>query len=207
MNRREALKNLTLSFGYVVAAPSILSIMSSCKSDVVTWTPVFLSENEKYMVTHLVDVILPASSIIGALDVNVPEFLDMMYLEIETKLKKEQFKKGAAFFSESFEKKYGKEILKGSKNEIKSLFAEYFDVSKEKEASILKEQRLKETEVKEGGKSNYLLYKFLFSVRYYTLFGYYSSEKVGKEVLNYDPVPGVYHGCLPLDDIGNAWSL
>jgi hypothetical protein len=30
---------------------------------------------------------------------------------------------------------------------------------------------------------------------------------VGKEVLNYDPVPGHYDGCVPLSDIGNAWTL
>jgi len=39
------------------------------------------------------------------------------------------------------------------------------------------------------------------------LFGYYTSEKVGEEILSYDPVPGVFQGCIPLSDVGNAWSL
>lgn len=56
-------------------------------------------------------------------------------------------------------------------------------------------------------KSNYLIYNFLFTVRYYSLFGYYSSKKVGEEVLNYDPVPGKYESYVPLKEIVNAWSL
>jgi hypothetical protein len=207
MNRRTALKNLTLSLGYVVSAPTIFSVLSSCKSDVVTWKPVFLTEREKHMVTHLVDIIMPTSNIPGGLDVNIPEFLDRMYLDVETKLKKNQFQKGAAIFAESFQKKTGKDILKGSKEDILTLFEAYFKLSEEKQEEIIEKQLVKESKITASEKSNYLLYKFLFSVRYYSLFGYYSSEKVGKEVLNYDPVPGVYHGCVPLDEIGNAWSL
>jgi len=207
MNRRTALKNLTLSLGYVVSAPMIFNVLSSCKSDVVTWKSVFLSEGEKHMVTHLVDIIIPASNIPGGLDVNIPEFLDRMYLDVETKLKKNQFQKGAAIFAESFQKKTGKDILKGSKEEILTLFEMYFKLPEEKQEEIIENQRVKESKITASEKSNYLLYKFLFSVRYYSLFGYFSSEKVGKEVLNYDPVPGVYHGCVPLDEIGNAWSL
>tara|TARA_R110002049_G_scaffold308754_1_gene513872 strand:- start:10373 stop:10579 length:207 start_codon:yes stop_codon:yes gene_type:complete len=56
---------------------------------------------------------------------------------------------------------------------------------------------------------DYTLYKFLLSLRYYTLFGYYTSKKVGEEVLAYDPVSGVYNGCAPLNDVskGKAWAL
>jgi hypothetical protein len=46
------------------------------------------------------------------------------------------------------------------------------------------------------------------STRDYTIFGYYSSEKVGKEVLNYDPIPGGFDPCVPLDELGGkSWSL
>ena len=39
------------------------------------------------------------------------------------------------------------------------------------------------------------------------LFGYFSSEAVGKNVLNYDPVPGKFVGCMPLSEVGSAWTL
>ncbi len=32
-------------------------------------------------------------------------------------------------------------------------------------------------------------------------------EFIGKNVLNYDPVPGPYQGCIPFTDVGKVWSL
>ncbi|MBE0423469.1 MAG: gluconate 2-dehydrogenase subunit 3 family protein [Lutibacter sp.] len=207
MNRRTALKNLTLSIGYAVAAPSLFNMLASCTSETATWKPVFFSLDEKLMVTHLVDIILPASNIPGALDVNVPEFIDKMYKEIELAPKQKIFQNGAAIFAENFKDKYGKNISKGSKEEIKTLFSSYFDLSPEAQQLVIQEQRKAESEINENNKASFLMYQFLFSVRYYTLFGYYTSKKVGTEVLNYDPVPGVYKGCIPVEEVGNAWTL
>ena len=33
-----------------------------------------------------------------------------------------------------------------------------------------------------------------------------TSKKMGSEVLSYDPVLGVYVGCVPLSEEGNAWN-
>lgn len=38
------------------------------------------------------------------------------------------------------------------------------------------------------------------------LFAYFSSEQVGKQVFSYDPVPGKFVGCIPLAEVGNAWT-
>ena len=40
-----------------------------------------------------------------------------------------------------------------------------------------------------------------------TVLGYFTSEQVGKNVLHYDPVPGAYDGCLPIDRVGRrSWT-
>ena len=207
MNRRTALKNLTLSIGYVISAPTIMSVLSSCTEDADTWKPVFLSESEKHIVTHLVDIILPSSDLPGGLDVNIPQFIDIMYLDTETEMKKKQFQNGASFFANKFKEMFRKNVIKGKKEDIQKLFSSYFDLSDEKTQEILKEQKLPIDELRNDKKDLYLMYKFLFSVRYYTLYGYYTSEKVGEKVLSYDPVPGVFKGCIPLKEIGNSWSL
>lgn len=207
MDRRTALKNLTLSIGYVVAAPTLFNMLASCTSETATWKPVFLSLDEKLMVTHLVDIILPASNIPGALDVNVPEFIDKMYKEIELAPKQKIFQNGAAIFAENFNEKFGKKVSKGTKEEIETLFGSYFNLSQAKQKQVIQEQSKTESEIGENNKASFLMYQFLFSVRYYTLFGYYTSKKVGTEVLNYDPIPGVYKGCIPVEEVGNAWTL
>jgi hypothetical protein len=209
MNRRTALKNLTLSIGYVVSVPTIMSTLSSCNEKVATWQPLFLSEQEKFMVTHLVDIILPTSDIPGGLDVNIPKFMDKMYQEIELESNQKAFRQGGEIFAIKFGDRYGKKIMKGNKNEIQDLFAHYFVISKEETDKVLQEQRKSQNEIHANNLNNYLLYKFLFSIRYYSLFGYFTSEKVGKEVLAYDPIPGVYKGCISLDEAtkGKAWTL
>ncbi|MEN8125503.1 MAG: gluconate 2-dehydrogenase subunit 3 family protein [Bacteroidota bacterium] len=207
MDRRTALKNLTLSFGYVVSTPTLMSILTSCTHDEILWKSDFFSDKEKHIVTHLADIILPSSNIPGSLDVNVPQFIDKMLKNVEIESKQISFQKGAAIFGDRFKSKFDKKIVKGNKEEIQELFEKYFDLSEEEKNKVIDEQRLPDDKVSNDKKDTYLMYKFLFSVRNYTLFGYYTSEKIGEEILNYDPIPGKFEGCVPLKEIGNAWSL
>ncbi len=37
--------------------------------------------------------------------------------------------------------------------------------------------------------------------------GYYVSLEIEENVLTYLPVPGKFEGCIPLSEVGNAYSL
>ncbi len=207
MDRRTALKNLTLSIGYAVATPTIMSVLSSCSDASETWTPQFFSEVQKHMVTHIVDIILPTDDLPGALDVNIPQFIDKMYHDIEVDSKKELFTSGSNYFADSFKKTFQKDILKGTKEDFEVLVSNYFDISDDVSKHIMKDQNIKNVAKKDI--ESYSIYKFLLSVRYYIIFGYCTSEKVGENILAYDPVPGVYNGCISVETAtnGRAWSL
>jgi gluconate 2-dehydrogenase gamma chain len=44
-------------------------------------------------------------------------------------------------------------------------------------------------------------------IRSATILGYFTSEQVGRNVLHYDPVPGAYNGCVPIDQVGRRnWT-
>ena len=44
-------------------------------------------------------------------------------------------------------------------------------------------------------------------IRSATVLGYFTSEQVGRNVLHYDPVPGAYNGCVPIDQVGRRnWT-
>ena len=122
---------------------------------------------------------------------------------------KEIFQQGGAIFATKFQKKFDKKITKGDKTEMEDLFADYFDVSAEVSQKILWEQRKELDQIDSNSLDNYLLYKFLFSIRYFTLFGYFTSERVGKEITVYDAIPAVYKGCISLEEAtkGKAWTL
>ena len=207
MNRRDTIKGLALSFGYVVAAPTVLSALESCTTTNETWTAVYFSKEEQHFVTHLVDIILPSTETPGGLDVNLPQFIDMMSQDIFPPEEKDIFKEGSEIFSIRFKEKFGKDISASSRDEIAELFAVYFDLEAEEQGKVRYLQSKPIEEVPAEEVDNYKMYKFLFNIRSLALFGYFTSEKVGKEVLNFDPIPGKYVPCVPVSEIGNAWTI
>ena len=206
MDRRTALKNITLSLGYAVATPTVLSLLQSCKSNVATWVPLFFTPSQGHMITQLTDIILPKTNIAGALDVNVPEFMDKMFNDIAAEEEKDNIKEGANAFAAAFQNVYKKDALDGSKKEYEKLLKKYFDISEEEKKAVFEMQNTEES-ITEEERNTYLIYKFLLATREYTLFGYYTSELVGETILSYDPVPGTWESCIPIEDVGNAWSL
>jgi hypothetical protein len=46
---------------------------------------------------------------------------------------------------------------------------------------------------------------FFKIIKSLTIFGFYTSEEIGRNVLSYDPVPGEYIACMPLNG-QNAWT-
>lgn len=208
MHRRDAIKKVTIGLGYAAVTPTILNLLSSCTDKTESWTPLFFSSEEKHMVTHLVDIIIPASEVPGAIDVNVPQFIDLIYNDIKSGDEKSMFKDGAVVFSNAFSTTFNKETSKGKKEEFEQLLGSYFNLSAEDSKSILKQQKEAIEAISKEDVKNYVVYKFLLSIRYYSIFGYTTSEKIGKEVLAYDPVPGSYKGCITIDEAtkGRAWS-
>lgn len=56
--KKRFIKNLGLGAGYVVVAPSVFSLLQSCKND-PDWQPVFLTASSGYALTHVLDIIIP----------------------------------------------------------------------------------------------------------------------------------------------------
>ncbi len=196
MNRREALKGLGLSLGYVVATPAVLSILQSCKNETprVAWQPVFHSKDEGIVLTNLVDLILPKTDDLpGALDVNIPKFIDSF---IDKVLDKDAQEKEKAMLDA---------VVSTLKKQIDELDTKDYD------ALLSKFLRAtpKEVEAFKKDKKNALIYKYLTNLRGKTIWAYKTSQKIGEEVLAYDPIPGQQLGCISLEEAtgGKAWSL
>lgn len=89
MKRREALKNMGMVMGYSVAAPTLISIVHSCKTETpVDWIPDFFSPQEGHVLKLMVDIFLPKTDSPSASELNVHLFIDgmadkVMYSESE----------------------------------------------------------------------------------------------------------------------------
>ena len=89
MERRKAIKNMGLAFGYSMTAPTLISLVQSCKSHTaVDWIPSYFSPEEGHVLKLLVDVFLPKTDTPSASELNVHIFIDeladnVMYSEEE----------------------------------------------------------------------------------------------------------------------------
>jgi len=214
MNRRNALKNLGLTVGGIIATPTVLNILSSCTTE-TPWIPKFFTQEEGYLITSLVDIILPKSEDSpSATDVNVPQFIDKYILEVLEPEQTALLKKGLDLLSSEVLKVSEEQSLKESSLEqIESIVAPHLKVSKEKYMQnkmafwkyLGETKQGKETQLDD----NLMLFTFLDRVRELTIFGYKNSEFVGEKVLAYAPVPGQQKGCIDVNEAskGKAWSL
>ncbi len=207
MDRRKAIKNLALGLGYSIAMPSLVSVLNSCTAKEPDWQPVFLNDTQKMFVSYLSDIILPTTNLPGALDLAIPQFIDKILNTVVIDEEKEHVLNGWKIFEKAYQKKYEKESVKATKEECLELLKTYFNTSKEREEYIFRLIGLDVEEVLPSEMEVFLIYKFLITIRSFTLLGFYTSEYIGEQVLSYDPIPGKYEPCIPVSRIGNAWSL
>ncbi|GAA3596379.1 gluconate 2-dehydrogenase subunit 3 family protein [Flavivirga amylovorans] len=201
MKRRDALKGLGLTLGYTIAAPSIMSLLQSCKTEVTLWVPKFLSVDEGIIIKKLIDIILPATETTpGALDVNVPEFIDLLAYKMYDDEEQLKFKKGIDAITKALNiPEEGTSELEHK--EYDALLAKYLKASKEQR--IIYENESDENNV------DAIIFNALSELRNNAVWAYKTSEQIGENVLAYDPIPGAQIGCISLEKSTNskAWSL
>lgn len=188
MTRREAIQRTSFILGYSVSAASIAALMSGCQAEPkgINWQPVFFSKEEGTTLAELTERILPKTETPGAKDVGVPEFIDLMVGECYEPKLQTVFKKGLADLAASCQKEYGQGFV---------------DCSTEQQDAIL-------TGLQTAAKTNKTKEENFFRLLHeLTFLGYFRSEEIGTKVLTYDPIPGPYQGCIPVSEVGNAWSL
>ena len=197
MNRRNALKSAGLLAGASIALPSILSLLQSCEgTSRPEWQPQFFTEDEAKLIGALADTILPATETPGALDVNVDIFIDTLVAKAFDTEAQKSFRAALAAFDADCEKAFG-----GS----------FVDLSTSDREACLQKAEANSGKLSPGVWGTAVGERkpvgFYRSLKSTIIWAYFSSEQIGKHVLNYDPIPGAYHGCIPVSDVGNRWSL
>ena len=198
MNRREALKNTALLVGGVLAGPSLLSMLQSCtRVDRLNWQPQFLTDDQARFISSFVDTLLPATDTPGALDVKADIFIDRFFEKVYDRNAQQQARNDIDQLNVGAVVKYGDTFVNLNSEERKSYLAD-----RERESGKYRKSVWGTPVGEENEPPGF--YKSLKSL---TLWAYFSSEKVGEEILVYDPVPGTYSGCIPFSDVGKSWSL
>ena len=213
MDRRQALKNIGLGAGFMVATPTVLSLLQSCTSE-PEFHPVFLSPEEGHAMRRIVDLIIPSDGAIpGANDLGVHQFIDSFWQEVASEEAQAQVRMAFSIFGDAFTTAFDKPLGEGKAKEFDQMLAKYLKISKE-EQEAYGEQMGEFFQAYAADKSvlpetDATCNMLLSQLRGMTIWGWKNTEQIGENVLYYDPLPGKQVGCMPVSEAtgGKAYSL
>jgi gluconate 2-dehydrogenase gamma chain len=129
------------------------------------------------------DRILPRTDTPGAADVGVPAFIDLLYAAFMTADERKMLADGLNGVDAAAQAAHG---------------GAFVTLTPDRQDSVLRGIARAEEGKAQG---------FFQLIRSATILGYFTSEPVGRTVLHYDPVPGRYDGCVPIDQVGKRnWT-
>ena len=219
MDRRQALKNLGYGAGFLVVGPAAFSILQSCKNEPeYDWQPSFLTAANGVILKKILDVIIPTTDTPGANDVNVAGFIDSYMDKVPSPEDKKAFKRSADAFSQAFKNETEKDAEKGAAEDFENIVAKFLKATparKEEYARRIgetqdpmdKNPNNDEQEVFSIEDADALAFSYLKNIRNMGIWAWKTSEEIGENVLWYDPVPGEYVPCAPLEEIGNGKAM
>jgi gluconate 2-dehydrogenase gamma chain len=179
IGRREAIRRAALLAG-VALSPEWLSIVGRAQTPA---TRTYLTAAQGPLVSASAERILPRTDTPGAIDAGVPAFIDRFYGEFMTPAERQ--------------------LLVSALDEIEKAASTAHGASFAALTAAQQDAVLRSVATAQQGRdpSSFGL------LRSVTVLGYFTSEQVGKNVLHYDPVPGAYDGCLPIDQVGRRnWT-
>lgn len=194
MDRREAIKRTALLSGLALSASTLGSIVQGCQPDAPDWQPAFFDPAQFEQVSAMAETILPATEDMpGATDLLVHRFIDGVVGQCYDMEDRQRFVAGLTEIDGDSRETYGNAFADCSSEEQLALLNEW-----DREAKTFVKENPDE---KEGPFPAFLAFKQL------TLMGFFTSKRINTEVLNYDPIPGGYEGCIPLERTdGKIWA-
>ena len=127
MDRRNALKKIGLGSGAITISPLVVGIFQSCKSNNKLFNPVNFSRDEFYIISKLMELIIPKTEIPGAIDLKLPKFLDGYMTLVMSNNEKNKILNGLKYFIEILkDKSNGKEISEIKFEDIDIQLKKYF---------------------------------------------------------------------------------
>jgi len=80
MKRRDLLKKGVYGLAGVTLSSTLISTLESCTS-IEKYNPVYFSKTEFSLLSNIVDFFIPKTETPGALDMKVPQFIDIIISE------------------------------------------------------------------------------------------------------------------------------
>ena len=171
MDRRQLLKGIGAVTLYSSFSSVLSEFLSSCSSTAAKQRAGFFSDEEFLMLETIADIILPKTATPGALELQVPYFIELVVKDCMNKDDQRLIKEGLQQLNKDAGKKFS--ALSG----------------KEKSALVNKIDAAAFSD--DNSNAWYRIIKKL------ALVGYFTSQEGMTKALNYVKVPGDYRACIP----------
>jgi len=212
MDRRKALKNIGLTTGFVVASPSILSLLQSCKTEPAGWSPAYLTSDEEIFVNNFVAILLPKTeSLPGAVELNITRFIDTFINEVQPEGEQVQLRRTMTEIINEMKGK-AEDLSEKQPEDFKVVMDKYLLVKGEIDEERQGNPRTPYSE--ERTISGDFVYdkptksEVLNGLKWMSINAYRWNEQVGENILVYEPIPATYE-CGDLQELtgGKLYSL
>lgn len=200
MQRRNAIKTLSLGMGVTMSAGAFTLFLQGCKSDSVIGEDAgaYGSTPQRNLVRQLVDAILPSTDLPAASEVGLVDYINGVVTDVYNDIERSKFVKGLSLTKAHIETKTGKNLHQLEDEQV----AQYLEGLLGAGAEPIRYQQMLQltkrpmNEVPIDDLDDYNQYSFLHALKEMTVNGYCQSEFIGEEVLQYLPAPGSYDGHL-----------
>jgi len=169
MKRRDLLKKGVYGLVGVTLSSTLISTLQSCSS-IEKYSPLYFSKTEFSLLSNIVDFLIPKTETPGALDMKVPQFIDIIISETYNNESKNNLSNKLKLLIEDFK---SNNIDLSDYNSMKSKFVNDFNNETHQE-----------------------MYN---QIRDLTVWGFKTSKEIALNVLNYNPIPGYQLGCVDID--------
>ncbi len=171
-----------------------MGILKGCKAvEELPYKPVFFNEEQARVVTEIAEIMIPRTDTPGAKEAGVPAFIDQILAQCCKQEDQERFLSGLMAFEKEAKKTYD------------DPFIDLEPAQREAHVRKVHGQALADYNEGQLKKKDYQP-PFILMVKEFALLGFFTSEAGATRVLQYSPVPGAYHGCLPLSEVGKRWA-
>ena len=187
LSRRDAIRGLTLTIGVATTGWAERAVAAAVPAPALTWTPTALTPAQARLVDVVAELIIPATDTPGAREAGVPQFIDRALDGYFDKAQAERLLGGLARMDADARAAHGDIFVALTPQQQVELLTGY-----EREASSPGQTAVDA--------------HFFPALEDIVTVGYFTSEPGATVALRYDPIPGAYHGCVPLSDIGRGWA-
>ena len=195
MNRREALAQIALMTGGALAGRFAQAALRGAALHAAPAQSAFTNE-QRTMVEHLAELIIPRTDTPGAIDAGVPVFIDQIVSSWYTLVERGIFLNGLTSLDMFCASTFGQRFdVCDTEQRTRALAQADESTRAYQEASALKTREAPDEHS-----------PFFFKLKLLTVLGYYTSEVGATQELSYNPVPGRYDGDVDFNKVSRLWS-